>query len=431
MPSPGGGEGLVRYVELWRLPGAQRLLIAGVVARLGQGVTVLAWILLIQETTGSFRDAALVAGSISLATAAVAPVAGRLADRFGASVVLAAYGSAYALTQLLLLSAILTDQPLVALCVLAALSGALFPPTSPVLRAAWARLTDDGTGREGARSTAMAAESTLFELVFVVGPLLLSGAVLVAGGLSGVTGAAPGLAGPAAAIVLAALCAGVGTAVLARGRALRGLRQQGPGPTRGLGPLRAPRMPALLMCAAGVALSFGASPVAVAAFAAERDGPRAGAVTGALIAVWSLGSAVAGIAYGSRTWHRPLTRQLTWLLVGLAVGYAAWAVAPTSLVLGVVLFFTGAVIAPVMTVQAGLMARISPPSMLTEAYTWLTTVNLALAALGAAAAGIVVDSSAGALGGFALCAAAAAVAAVVAAWPGALAERPDPAAVHS
>ncbi len=415
--------GLGRYLALWRVPGAQRLLIAGVVARLGQGVTVLAWILLIRETTGAFRDAALVAGTISLATAAVAPVGGRLADRFGASLVLASYGAAYALTQLALLAAILFSLPLPVLLVLAALSGALFPPTSPVLRMAWATVTERGTGREGIRSTAMAAESTLFELVFVIGPLLLSGTVLVAGALSGVTGLDAAVAGPAAAIVLAALCAVVGTAVLASGRALRELRHQGHSPTRGLGPLRAPRMPAMLGCAAGVAFSFGASPVVVAAFAVERNDASAEAVTGVLIAVWSLGSAAAGIAYGSRGWTTPLTRQLVWLLVGLAAGYAAWALAPSSLVLAIVLFATGAVIAPVMTVQAGLMAKIAPPGMLTEAYTWLTTTNLALAAAGAAVAGIVVDSSAGAVGGFLLCAAAAGVAAVVAAWPGALAPR--------
>jgi hypothetical protein len=78
-----------------------------------------------------------------------------------------------------------------------------------------------------------------------------------------------------------------------------------------------------------------------------------------------------------------------------------------------------------MTVQAGLIARIAPPAMLTEAYTWFTTVNLSLAALGSAVAGAVVDGPAGAVGGFAACALAAAVAAVVAAWPGAVAPRRD------
>ncbi len=422
-----------RYVELWRVPGAPLLLAGGVVARLGQGVTVIAWILLVREATGSFVDASLVAAATSLATAAAAPVGGRLADRFGAARVLRWYGATYAAAQLSLLAAVLTGQALVLLCALAALSGALFPATSPALRAAWTVLTADGTGRERIRTAAMAAESTLFELVFIVGPLLLSAAMLVAGPLAGLTGSRPGIVGPAAAIVLAAACAAGGTAVLARGRAMRRPEPQGNAPTRGLGPLRAPRMPALLLCAAGVAFSFGASPVAVAPFATTHDGDDAQAVTGVLIAVWSLGSAAAGFWYGARNWDTPLPRQLTVLLAGLAVGYAAWAAMPNSIALGAVLLITGAVIAPAMTVQAGLMARIAPPSMLTEAYTWLTTVNLTMAAAGSAVAGAIVDGPAGAIGGFLLCAVAAAVAAVIACWPGVLSPRrtatpapPDP-----
>lgn len=89
------------------MPGAPLLLIGGVAARLGQGVTVLAWILLVQQTTSSFGVASLVAASTSLATAVAAPVGGRLADRFGARRVLPWYGSAYALAQLTLLVATL------------------------------------------------------------------------------------------------------------------------------------------------------------------------------------------------------------------------------------------------------------------------------------------------------------------------------------
>jgi MFS family permease len=114
-----------------------------VVARLGQGVTVLAWLLLVKETTGGFSEAGLVGACISLATAATAPVAGRLADRFGAGRVLPLYATAYALLQLLLMVAVLARMPLVLLCVVAALSGAAFPAISPALRASRSMKTEN------------------------------------------------------------------------------------------------------------------------------------------------------------------------------------------------------------------------------------------------------------------------------------------------
>lgn len=221
--------------------------------------------------------------------------------------------------------------PLPVLCVAALLSGAAFPSISPALRASWAKLTGPGSGREEARTAAMAAESALFELVFVVGPLLLSGFMLVAGPLGRACHSSAGVTGPAAALVAAALCTGVGTVVVARGAAMRGLRPSGTrARTRGLGPLRAPGFPALLLCAAGIAFSFGASPVAIAAFTKQHDGAAADSSAGVLIAVWSIGSAVAGLWYGTRQFRTPPVRQFVLLLIGLAAGYALWALMPGS-----------------------------------------------------------------------------------------------------
>ncbi|MGW0122474.1 MFS transporter [Streptomyces sp. NPDC003327] len=407
--------GMGKYALLWRVSGAPLLLTGGVVARLGQGVTVLAWLLLVKETTGGFSEAGLVGASISLATAATAPVAGRLADRFGPARILPLYGTAYAGLQLLLLVAVLGRLPLAVLCVLGALSGAAFPALSPALRAAWTRLTNEDSGRSGLRQTAMAAESTLFELVFVVGPLIFSAFMLLGGPLGDLFGTRSAVAGPATALVFASLCTGLGTWGVARGRAMRALPSGGSAPTRGIGPLREPALRVLLLCAAGIAFSFGGSPVAIAAYAKAHDGASAEGVTGVLIAVWSIGSAAAGLWYGSRTFSGPLARRFLVLLVALAAGYAAWALMPNSYALGALLLVSGAVIAPALTVEAELVSKAVPEPMLNEAYTWLTTVNLSMAALGSAVTGVVVDRPGGEVWGFAAAAGATAVAAAVAA----------------
>jgi len=417
-----------QYGEIWRVPGAPLLIVGGLIARVGNGVTILAWLLLVQQITGSYGVAATVGASISLATACFAPIGGRLADRLGPSAVLVCCGLAYAVTQLALLAAVLARLPVPVMCLIGALSGATYPPVSPALKAGWSVLTSPASGRTAARTAAMAADATLYELVFVVGPLLLSAFVLLGRPISVLVGLPSAAAGPAAAVCFAAVLTGVGTVVVANGRAMRALRPLQVGAaTRGIGPLREPRFIMLLVCAAGVAFSFGASPVAIAAYAKLHDGAAAESMSGTLIAIWSLGSVVAGVWFGMRQFRAPLTRQFSVLLVGLTAGYLLWMPMPDSWTLSVLLFITGAAVAPVMTVEASLVAELSSPAMLNEAYTWITTTNLSVAALGAVVGGIVVDQPGGPTWGFLVSAAGAAVAAVVAAIPGALAPRSVPA----
>lgn len=389
------------YRRLWAIPGAPTLLVGGIVARLGQGVTVVAWLLLIRQTRGSFSEAAVVTSIIALTTALAAPVVGRMADRLSANRVLPWCSVLYATSQLGLLAAVLTDSSFALLMVLAAVTGAAFPPVSAALRATWSMVTAPETEHAGLQRTAMAAESALFELAFVLGPLLLSASILASGAV------APGsqTGGPTTALVVAALCTLVGTMWVARGRAMRaGKPQPAAGPHHRLGPLHSKGFPLLLGTAAGVMFAFGAAPVAIAAYAEQAHGVSGGSVTGVLIAVWSLGSAAMGLIFGLLTITAPLHRQYTLLLAGLTGGYVLWLAAPTTSLLAVALFLTGGVIAPALAVMAGLVAELTPASMRNEAYTWLTTTSMGISALGAAVAGFVVDSSAGAAGGFLLAA---------------------------
>lgn len=414
-----------KYAALWRLPGAPMLIVGGTAARIGHGVTIVAWLLLIREVNGDYATAGLVTGAVSLATAFAAPVAGRLVDRFSAARVLPLYAIGYALGHAALLGAVLSESSLWVLLVLAVFTGALFPPMSPALRSAWTHATRPDGPNPTLRTTAMAAESAVFELVFVLGPLITSLFIILADHST----TQPTMYGAGAAIAFATITTLVGTVVVCRGRAIQALRSEAASArTMGVGPLRMPAFVLLLTVTAGVAFSFGASPVAIAAFA-QSSGDVAGGVTaGVLIAVWSVGSAAGGILYGAlplrpANTSQTLTKRLIVLLLGLTVGYAAWIAADNSVQLAVVLMLTGAVIAPAVTVLAELVAVTVPASMITESYTWFTCINMSCAAGGAAIAGPIVDSPGGPALGFWLCVAAggvAVVAAVVAATATAL-----------
>lgn len=401
-----------KYVTLWQIPGAPMLIAGGIAARIGHGVTIVAWLLLIREVNGDYATAGVVTGAISLATAFAAPVAGRLVDRFGAARVLPLYAVGYSSAQAALLIAVVSEAPLALLLTCAVLTGALFPPMSPALRSAWSHMTRADGPHSSLRTTAMAAESAVFELVFVLGPLITSMFIVLADGMT----TRPTTYGATAAIAFATITTLVGTIVVCRGRAITALRTENASSrTMGVGPLRLPAFVLLLTVTAGVAFSFGASPVAIAAFAQTSGAVGGGVTAGVLIAVWSVGSAAGGILYGalplsSANTASPLTRRLIVLLVGLTAGYGAWNAAGNSLQLSVVLVLTGAVIAPAVTVLAELVAITVPEHMMTEGYTWFTCINMSCAAAGAAVAGPIVDTQGGPGHGFLLCAAAGAVA---------------------
>jgi MFS family permease len=393
---------LRQYLVVWRIPGAPVLLVCGIAARLGMGMTPLALLLLARDVTGRYALAGAVGAVYALAGAALGPVAGRLADRVGPAPVLLVTGVAHPVgLAAVLLASRLDRGQLAALLVASAFAGVTYPPMTAALRGAWNALTAPGTGREHLRTTALAAETALFEIVFVVGPALVAVFLL--------------LAEPAAAIAGAAVATLVGTLAVARGRGMRSLvrhpAQVGAG---GLGPLRVPGFPVLLACAAGLGTAFGAVGVAVPAHAsAYAPGGNPDAVAGLLLALWCVGSTTGGLWFGTRAPPADPVRQFAWLLAVFAATLAAYAAIPNSYGLAAALLIGGVAITPVLTVETVLVGRIVPGGMLNEAYTWMVTVSVGSSAAGGAVAGLLVDQPGGVPWAFLFAAAAVAVGALV------------------
>ncbi|MFR9774624.1 MFS transporter [Micromonospora sp. MS34] len=396
---------LRQYLGVWRVPGAPMLLVLGIIGRLGIGMTPLALLLVVQEVTGRYSLAAVAGGIYALSGAALSPVAGRIADRVGPTPVLLATAAAHPLALFGLLGASRSGSGNLALIYLAAgLAGATYPPLTAAIRGAWNDLTTPASGRAHLRNTALAAETSLFEVVFVLGPLLVAAFVLVADA--------------AAALVGAAVVTLAGTGAVALGRVMRAWR---PHPrehhARGLGPLRVGGFPALLLCVASLGIAFGAAGVVVPAFAGNTGADDPDSLAGLLLAVWGVGSAAGGFWFGVRRPAANMTRQFAWLLGGVAASFAVFAVMPDPLALGVALVLGGAAIAPALTLENTLVGRIAPAGMLNEAYTWVVTMSVAASAVGGAAAGLIVDHAGGVPGAFLFAGAAVAVGAALAALP--------------
>jgi hypothetical protein len=333
-------------------------------------------------------------------------VLGRFADRAGPGPVLLVTAVAYPVAVAGVLVAVWTGQPAAVVAGAAALLGVALPPLTAALRSVWTDLTDPAGADSALRGPALALETTVFEVVFVMGPLLVGGAVA--------------LASPAAALALTGVLALGGTAAVALGRATRAWR---PHPdrshVRGLGPAVAPGMPLLLAVVFGLAFSFGVVGVTVPAFAVVRSGSGSGdSVAGLLLGLWGVGSVVGGVWFGTRHFTVPLPVQWGWTMGAVAVNMTALVFAPTVPIMAVTLLVGGLTLAPALIVENALVARIAPVGTVNEAYTWVATTSSSGAAAGAALAGVVLDSRAGTTGGFLLAAAATALAAGAAALPG-------------
>jgi MFS family permease len=383
------------YLTVWRLPSAPVLLLSGFAGRLPSAMVPLALLLMVQEQTGSYAVAGGVSATYGIATALVAPVLGRLADRRSPRIVLFAQSALYPLLLATAALVVLGGAPTLAMLGAAAAVGASTPLVSGTVRALWSRVD------ARVRPTAYALDATATELVFVAGPTVVALLALVAS--------------PSIALVVAGVLGVAGALGIATSRPMRVWRPVAAGRRPLLATVTTPGMPRVLISGSALMLGIGALEVAVPAFAEAAGSPG---MSGLLLAVWALGSAGGGLWFGARVVSTSLPRQYRWCLLGVTIGLAPLAAVSSPWVLGVLLFLGGTAIAPTLTVQSSLVGSIAPASAATEAFTWLSTVAFGASAIGAAVGGSLIESSAGVAGALVMATVAAALAVAVTLLPG-------------
>lgn len=354
---------LARYQQVLREPHVARLLITAMMARLPQGMSGLAVILFLTPQWGYGR--AGVATGVSVATAGVSNLLlARAVDRVGARPVLGPTAALYAAAMIAL--GWTTHRGYGVQVAICGVIGLVTPPVSSVSRGLWPRLL----GVERAQ-VVYGLEATAQELIWISGPAavaLIAGlaspqAAVIVSGVTGLVGALAYISAPPFAAAVRHRVerhrAAVGTAVF--------------------------RYALVGVC---LTMGFNMTDISVVNFVGGRS---ASASAGVVLAVWSVGSFVGGLLFGAA--HDQVSdRTLARSAVIAAGGLAAAALAPAAVGLGVILFFSGAAIAPTL---ARLYTRISAAvgeASTTEAFGWLAVGFLAGSSTGSAVGGLSVDA---------------------------------------
>lgn len=370
--------GFGAYAAVLADPRARAFSAAGFLARLPLSMTGIGTVLLVSLTTGSFSRAGLITGVGTATGALAAPLWGRLIDRVGQARVLAGAGLVYGAGVGLVLTSVLRDWPLALSLGCAALAGLGFTTAGACVRARWShRLAGSPL-----LDTAFAVEAVLDEVVFIVGPVLvtvLATRVHPALGL-GVCGAA----GVVGALALAAQ------------------RQTEPPPRhRCADDQRHVALPVGVLVPIAVACwasgcIFGGMEVVVVAFTQE-----AGVLdyAGVLLMCWAVGSLLAGVVAGSLTWRRGPAVRFRIGAVVLALSLVPLPFVGSPILLGVLLALSGVAIAPTLIASVTVTQTAVPATRITEALGWTSTGIATGVATGAAALGPVIDRV-GATGGF-------------------------------
>jgi MFS family permease len=390
----GYGSGMLKtYRSLLSMPHARAFVLAGFVARLSISMRALGVVLMVSELTGSYGLAGAIAAAALLGEAVAAPRLGRLVDRYGQRQALLLSLAVHSIGTLALVISAQLSAPNWMLLATAALSGAAALQVGSLVRARWSALVGDSPALEAA----FALESTLDELIFVLGPVLVTALAL---------GVAPG-AGLLGALFLTI----VGSFALA----FQGRTEPASASVRDQSEMAAISTPGLRVLVATIVAAgaiFGTLDVAMVAFAAQVGAPTA---AGPLLALVAGGSLLAGLGYGTRGWRWPLDKRFVASVIVLWGGTVPLVFVPSVALMAPAAILAGVAIAPTLIAGFTLVQKLVSSEALTEGLNWTITALGVGAAVGAWTAGLIADSAGGRIA-FLVAVAAGSTAVIMAAW---------------
>ncbi|MEU6916494.1 MFS transporter [Streptomyces olindensis] len=365
------------YLEILRARHAARLLVGTLVGRLPNATAAIAIVLFVRAEGGTYSLAGALAAVYGVANAVGQPVLGRLVDLRGQPRVQLPAAVLSGLAMAAFAYCGIGSLPLAYAAVVAA--GLFTPPLEGGLRALWPSVLR----REDQVHTAYAMDAVAQEVMFTVGPLLVTLCVSL-------------WSAQAALLVLnvVGILGALSVVVSPPSRAWR----SAPREAHWLGALRSTGLLALLAAFLFIGMALGSITVASVPYADEHGGD---AVYGWLMAALGFGALVGGTVYGARQWAGEPARRLQVLVALLVVCYLPLMLMPDAVPMVALTALAGVFLAPAIACAFVLVDRHAPRGTVTEAFSWLVTTFTVGHSVGTGVAGPVVEAGGG-LWGFAV-----------------------------
>ena len=360
---------LASYRPLFEVPGARVFIAGGFVARTAGSMFAVSVVAMVAARTGSYALAGAVVAVGMVSLALFAPILGRLVDRYGQRRIAIPFFLWSGFWAVMTLLTSLRGWPSWLLFITFPLCGAI-PNLGTMARARWSHIFADDPKNLHA---AMSFEQVMEEVTFVIGPVL---AIWLSTTLF-----------PEAGFAFATLAYTVGVLVFISARSTEPpVVPHHERPTEhaytvpGLVPL------AFIMVMTGAI--FGVNEVVTLAVSQDLGAPSA---AGAILALYAVGSASAGLVFGHVSHGRSLVKLLVAGTFGMAVLEVPVLFAGNLWILAGLMMVAGMATAPTLITTMNLIERIVPKAQLNEGMTIVLTGIIVGVAAGSAVSGVVVD----------------------------------------
>ena len=368
-------------MTLFRLPGALRFSIPGLIARMPISMDSLALIFIVVAVSDSYAIAGALSATASVVIAFATPHWSRVADRIGQSSMLVRVIPVKVFAFCVFTILVLNEAPVWTWFVAIIATEAFSVNTGGLVRRRWLHvLSPDKTSTaedEQDRhlvNTAYSFEALMDEVVFILGPII-------------VTACATTIA-PVAGIISGIIFLAVGVPLFV----VQKDTEPPATPKREVDPhpavIRNKRVQAVVVPTTLLGGFFGSIAIVTVAFAESRG--QAG-LSGVLLAIWAAGSAVAAIINGVIKWRLTSASRFLIFLFVLTILSIPMLFVHSITWLAVALFFNGFAIAPLVINAYGVAEGAVPPEQITETLTWVVAGMPMGGAISSALSGQIID----------------------------------------